>query len=363
MGGLVQDNTTLAKSLKKIATEITGKQDKIVEDVELMQLLNFVDDYNFHNPPSGFLRTTEGLKTYFMYVLQKHKNVGFSINKNLKKMDEDSIGWKFDVMKDDNYIYSNYYEKGIKKNDEYNKIELDIDKCIKAGKRFMAIPLTILFNKNSAHQNMIILDLQKKTAERFEPHGDSTGNEEKYSDKINILLKQQFEKDFKNSYKYKYIFPSDLCPRFTKEFINQVDDIDNNFKDLEGKGIGYQTFENKSSLIGEQGYCMTWSLFYLDSRLTAPNYTPTEIHTNMFKKFKSDPQKFLNFIRGYTKFLVDFKKKLFQEFINLNPEFKSVVKMKKNKKNKSYTEQNYKDIFKMNEAFEIFIHNMLLQFD
>jgi hypothetical protein len=106
--------------------------------------------------------------------------------------------------------------------------------------------------------------------------------------------------------------------------LNQKLNKSNNvLNQIEGARIGYQSAEmiDTTSQIGE-GYCVAWSLFYLDSRLSAPNNTPQEIYISIFIKFNSDPTNFLKFIRGYAKFLGEFYNKIYEDFISKKPEFK-----------------------------------------
>lgn len=206
----------------------------------------------------------------------------------------------------------------------------------------MAIPLTIDNPRmGDPHFNMIIIDLQKKTAERFEPHGAKTGAVGKESENIededlmNGILKQKFEKELHEPYKYKYISPSELCPLFTKDFFNEVNETNREYQRLVGKQIGLQSFENETGrIVGESGYCVMWSLYYLESRLTAPSYTPVELHKIMFKKFNADPHAFLKFIRGYSKFFGELLEKSGADFIKENPKFEHIFNKKALKLNK-----------------------------
>jgi hypothetical protein len=322
---------------------------------DLNDALKFVETHNSNHTATNFIRTNLGTKLYFIYILEKHKNDCLSINKD---KNNNAIEWKYKG----NVFTTNYSEKQL----EDSFIEKDIDRCIKNKKRFLAIPMTISAN-NSYHQNMLILDLEKMTAERFEPHGGKTGgNLEKLSERLDKILQKKFEKGF-GKYKFKYIPPSELCPRFTKDVIDRLNEANNDLNHLEGKQVGFQSFENKAKS-GDSGYCVAWSLFYLDSRLSAPSYTPQEIYKNMFDRLKSKPEEFLKFIRGYAKFLGEFYNKFFDDFISKNPQFEPIkllmyqgsdrgLTKKSNDLLRSLGRSKYNEI---NDAFHKFINNLLI---
>ena len=280
------------------------------EKENLDDALNFITTFNSQTPPNDFNKTNLGMKVYFMYILQKHKNDCLIINDTEGTR---AIEWHFR-----NKQLSTNYDNN--KSSENNIIQQSIEDCIKNKKRFIAIPLT-LSKGNAYHQNMIIIDLVKMTVERFEPHGGATGGGglEKTSDDLDKALKNKFEIEFKN-YKFKYIPPSELCPRFTKQIINRLNNENDELNRFEGRQIGYQSLESLSRS-GDKGWCVAWALFYLDSRLSAPSYTPQEIYKHMFNKLDTDPQNFLKFIRGYAEFLTQFYNKLFDDFISKFPVF------------------------------------------
>jgi hypothetical protein len=363
----------ITKSLKKITSYFTGKQEKVMEDMddeEIKKFKELLEYYKYDEPARRFyFGKSFEIRNFFIYILQKHKNVGFTINKDAS--DEEMIGWTYHSMRPtvkkgqkkklNGYIQTNYYKFSEK--EQIKKIEEDIEKNKKAGKRFIAIPLKLAsINMIEGHQNMIILDLEKKTAERFEPHGERTYDlDDEENDLINELLKQKFEKELHEPYRYKYITPSEICPLFTKDFFNEVNEINKEYQKYEGKKLGLQMFENLILYEGDKseggGYCIMWSLYYLESRLTAPNYTPAELHKIMFKKFNTDPHEFLKFIRGYAKFFGEFQKKLNDDFIKENPKFQDVLK--KIKKGKKLTDEEDKMYDLYRKEYNEYITDML----
>ena len=213
---------------------------------------------------------------------------------------------------------------------------------------------------------MIILDLFKFTVERFEPHGAHTGSGlEKISIKTDEVLKNFFEKLI-TDFKFEYIPPMKICPYFTKDMINKLSKENEKLNYLEGRQIGLQSFENRERS-GDSGYCVAWSLFYLDSRLSAPSKTPQQLYNHIFDKLKTDPKQFLKFIRGYAKFLGEFYEKIINEFILKYPIYKNkelllyTGKDRKKILNRNKIYRNNKTIYKkIIDDFDDFINDMLI---
>ena len=96
------------------------------------------------------------------------------------------------VMK--NLVESNeiYYDFNDEKLVIHDSLNHKIQKCLNGTKTFTLIMLTLLFeNESTTHQNIILIDHDKMTAERFEPHGSTR---EKYESKMNSKLKLFFAK-------------------------------------------------------------------------------------------------------------------------------------------------------------------------
>jgi hypothetical protein len=343
------------KEKKKKEDEKKAEQLKEVYEEEakedLSSALDFISKFNSNTTAYDFVRQNLGTKTAFIYILEKHKNDCLVFNNDTVYK---SMTWYYYARSDKHYMEPNYPF------DEYDK---KIEDCIKAKKRFIAIPL-IIVEKKSAHQNMIILDLKMKTAERYEPHGGSTSGWEKISDEINEHLKHIFEEEFK-IHKFKYIPPFNVCPKMTKELINKIGITNQFLNHKEGKYTGFQSFENLFPS-GDDGYCVAWSLFYLDSRLSAPSYTPEELYIHIFKKLKADPSEFLKFIRGYASFLGKIYNNIYDDFISKYPEFNKLKKAYYNgtSPDKLYEAKKIKgkkNILSLSIKFEGYVNKLLLQ--
>jgi hypothetical protein len=140
--------------------------------------------------------------------------------------------------------------------DDYYYLEIECDKkgrsCIfkkeevnvkcKTFTRYQIVTFSIEADiqvRDSRHRNIIIIDNEDKTYERFEPNGSMP-----YDDVVNTLLDTNFRELFKLT-DYKFIKPSDFCPRFGPQ------------KKLKG-----------TLLIGS---CIIWTLWFTEQRLKYPN--------------------------------------------------------------------------------------------
>jgi hypothetical protein len=272
---------------------ITKKKEKKIDKVSLDQQIN-----NNHDNINEFLskfkkttytefnRSTMAVYIYLTYILNKHKNDCLIIGKNNK------IEWNYNLM-----------SKELLLNENEKKYFNDFNECIKKNKKFIAIPF-IIREVFQGHQNIILIDLDKKTAERYEPHGVSLSKYEKENEDINNKLKELFNRNG-----YKYINPNELCPN-VKGIINNYS---KEMKDkLEKRNVNFLGFQSIENIYGkkEAGFCIAWSFFYLDMRLSFPNLSPNEIYKKVLEEFKYDPARFLDFIRGYANFLNSYYKKI-----------------------------------------------------
>jgi hypothetical protein len=166
-----------------------------------------------------------------------------------------------DTIKWYRYIISELELKSVC-HDDYYYLELECDKkgksCIfkneevnvkcKTFNRYQLVTFSIEADiqvRDSRHRNIIIIDNDNKTYERFEPNGSMP-----YDDVVNDLLDTNFRKLFKLT-DYQFIKPSEFCPRFGPQ------------KKLKG-----------TLLIGS---CIIWTLWFTEQRLKYPNKTRNDI--------------------------------------------------------------------------------------
>lgn len=144
--------------------------------------------------------------------------------------------------------------------------------------RFILLPVNIRYNDNKSHANYILIDKKHKTYELFEPNGWM------YHVKNNKNLPFELQQVLKDDLiAYNFLYPNSIC----------------NYK-------GYQSVQAMAGTthVDPSGYCVAWSMFYMDARLTYPNITPLKLRELFDIKFSNNSLKFRDFIRGYSDFLL-----------------------------------------------------------
>jgi hypothetical protein len=150
------------------------------------------------------------------------------------------------------------------------KLKENILKCSKKTIRFIYCTFMIdsLKNKGINHANILILDLYKKTLERFEPYGHSS---HKYENEINLAIRERLMKII-NLEDFTYLSPLDISPV-----------------------IGPQS---KADAYG--GMCITFCMLYLQLRLMNPDTNQKELIEYLSNKNKHNLKKM---ILKYAKFV------------------------------------------------------------
>ena len=136
-----------------------------------------------------------------------------------------------------------------------------IDKCINENSaRFIFFSIILRFGKFN-HANMCVIDLEKRTLERFEPHGASFyfGKMKDYKDneEVNILMKKVVLDDL-DLRDFKYISPEKISP----------------FIGVQGKADAYC------------GMCVTISMMYLHLRILNPDIPQKGLIKFLMKRSK-----------------------------------------------------------------------------
>ena len=143
--------------------------------------------------------------------------------------------------------------------------------CENKGKRFFICTVMLVVpGKPGSHANIIVIDLEEKTIELFEPHGkrtelstlDSLEGAYMVSDK---LLKKMFSQVLP---KYKYISPQTYLP----------------------------TYGLQARIDAYTGLCVTWSIMYIHYRLLNP-----DINRKTLVRYMSKLKK--NFLLKYAKYV------------------------------------------------------------
>jgi glutaredoxin len=160
--------------------------------------------------------------------------------------------------------------------------------CLKKKARFIAMPLGIngLSQQGlpSSHANFLIYNRETKVLERFEPHGNPMSNflnipnfEKKLADLFNNNV-------YKDMIKEVYA-PLSFCPSLNVQTI--------------------QVYEREKKLGDAGGFCVAWSAWYADIRMSNPKKSRSEVVSIGIEKLRKNPYSFTQFIRSYASFLTN----------------------------------------------------------
>jgi len=236
MNNRVNVTTYLLSVLKNYPDLFKFESDKCIEN---MQKLNIDTNLKPRNSNQEYEYSNEVQNKIMWWILTKHQDICCTPR-------EFKSWWT--SYSNSQLIYS-YKEDMI--STEPHFIDL-FNKC-RYKKRFVFIELTLLENRgvNIAHANMLLYDGVNNSLERFEPFGENGP--------------------------YSRAFPEiDLDAKLKKYFSSFLPD---NLKYTEPKYICYVGPQNleKKRLSNNKGYCAIWVWWYLDLRLSNPDFSPNEI--------------------------------------------------------------------------------------
>jgi hypothetical protein len=249
---------------------------------------------------------------YTLYILQKYKNITIpykiksknekntnDLVMNMSNMDYTIMTYLKTYNINYNYFLTHLIVWKNKNNYYIDDYLLEFIKQNKNNKRFILIKLSIILlkNTNSRHANYLIVDTKQKIVERFEPYGEI---EIENSFELNKII----EKNICNKINYKFLF-SQLYPGF------QIKSDETNYLN---RNIG-----------DPAGYCLAWCYVYLETKLMFENEPTTDtrkiietyVNNNLKKDFGSvndKINKYIYFIRYYSKHLEDEKNKLLKKY-------------------------------------------------
>jgi len=163
-----------------------------------------------------------------------------------------------------------------------------IKDCLKRKPRFIVMPLGInglsSIGTPSSHANFLIYNTDTKVLERFEPHGKPMANFLNIPDfekKLADLFNNNVHKDM-----IKEVYaPLSFCPAVNVQKI-QVD-------------------EREKKIGDTGGFCVAWSAWYADIRMSNPKKSRSEVVAIGIEKLKKNPYSFTQFIRSYSSFLTN----------------------------------------------------------
>ncbi len=141
------------------------------------------------------------------------------------------------------------------------------------SKRFGLVFLSLIYDK-MLHANILVYDFKNMTIERFEPYGNT--------ELIDSNLDNVLEEELTWNTGLKYIRPKDYLPY-----------------------AGFQTVSDETNQINIKagdygGFCLAWSLWYLESRLKNPDIEQKYLVDKLIRKMIKSELKFSEHIRNYS---------------------------------------------------------------
>jgi ankyrin repeat protein len=302
------NNQSCKEEIKKYIFKTKRSIPASDDDIKIKMIITQQNDFGLFNSDS-FHNII-----YLIILLKKYKNIGIPfqypindkiindqilLNNNLFTSDSELI--IFNLVK----IYSEYFYDILpyliiwKSKSQYfihNNLGFLLKKCLLSNNiRFIIIKLTLITGTNSTHANVILYDKLNNTLERFEPYGTIP-----YLDfnELNLFI-EKFGRENINE---------DL------KFYNPTDILGN---------IGLQTISNDGEQIVKNlgdpaGFCLAWTLWYLEMRFNNPDVEPKLLIKDVVNNItdNSDINKdklFIKFIRNYAVELDKEKNKFLKE--------------------------------------------------
>lgn len=274
------------------------EKNKSFPSVKKQYCINVELDKN--NSPNNFTGISLDVLMSYIFFMKKYSGLSTSITENFSSnIHVGNMYSNMGIEKNLHYDYQNFEILWIfLKFIVPTTLEASINNFIENdSKKLMAIPLGIDLNIGS-HSNIIIIDKQFKTVERFEPNGALEPYQLNYNAKMLDFTLEKYFKDFFKNYKY-------LKPLNTQEI------------------IGFQTLEmqenNKKRKIGDpEGFCVGWCLWYLQQRLLYQVH-PLKLSLKLKINIKAKNISFKDLIRSFMNNILIERNKLLEELeIDIN---------------------------------------------
>ena len=218
-----------------------------------------------------------------IYLLKKHSNACMSITEefidNFVDATLSGIGRKESQLISKMHPFM-FWRVGV----DYTLLDLPykakdtIKRCISNETvRFVIIPMVLTDPDSNAHAGILIYDKINRILERFEPHGaDSLRSFEPK------LLDSAIEKTMKPIIGpgMRYLSPMNITPDLGPQAIAEM------------KEISFQG--------DPEGFCMSWTLWYADLRMSNPDKPGPELIHDAIRKINLNNMNYLQFIRNYS---------------------------------------------------------------
>jgi ankyrin repeat protein len=149
----------------------------------------------------------------------------------------------------------------------------------KNSSRYIVIPLGIEVSTGS-HANILIIDTENKTIERFEPNGMNFPRGFYYNPELlDTLLSNKFSLLLSD---YTYISPSEYLPTIGFQILETIE-------------------EAKCKKIGDpNGFCAAWCVWWTEQKLLNPDVPSKELAEGLINEIKFSNNSFKKLIRNYS---------------------------------------------------------------
>jgi ankyrin repeat protein len=251
---------------------------------------------------------------YTVYILNKYKNliVPFKYFNICQAMtNRDMLGINLFRKKEDTIIYdlvygySNFlYELSpylLLWRDRYSyyidrNLKFYVKKVLNSTCRFIYFKLTLVPSSSGTHANILLYDKVTNMMERFDPYGNIPYVD---GDEIDNVLSKYFKNIFTKK-NFKYLSPKDYMGNISFQTIS-------NDGDYSVKRLGDPI-----------GFCLAWTFWYLEMRITNPDMHPSVTIKESIDKIINNNRTidgeyiFINFIREYASLLDKEKNNILQ---------------------------------------------------
>jgi len=261
-------------STKTQKTQKTQKN-KLTKDDSIFRLSSVDQNKNY------FSGSGKDMIFGILYLIKKFNNVCDVTNRSRKIYTTDFM-YDITIM----YVCGN---KSHASPNDYNilfpfgesNFNSNLKKC---KKRFVVVPL--FFESpdkcvhDIAHYNVLIIDTEAKTMERFESYGYG-----QYDTKKEYEIFKSFDKKMAQLYSnYKFISPEKFCPM---EGLQEIEERQIN------KNSKIETYSDPG------GFCGVWSIWYAELRLKHPNLNRKKL-LNKASKIIMKQKNVRSYIRKYS---------------------------------------------------------------
>ena len=222
--------------------------------------------------------TTLDILSGLLYLIQKHKNVKIVLENiqitDMSKCDfykKNSVPGTgtFECILEKYFI--TWYKNMLHVDPIVKKIIIDTMKSTTIN--FIVFFVRLIHRNGEGHANILLYSKKTNEIERFDPFGSGYDNE------LDVKLENYFSDIIPN---IKYITPRDYMST-----------------------VGFQKIdvsESQNEYIGDpEGYCVAWSLWYVDMRITFLNIERTKLIKYIMQQIGEKHMKYRSIIRNYSR--------------------------------------------------------------